>query len=81
MEKNTEWASGIRLGECDGEIYAAYTVVNGRQEVEQLQCLNGLILTGEERQKRIVRCTEKAYRTKKQASSFAEKGEACEPEF
>ena len=27
--------------------------------MEQLQCLNGLILTGEERQKRIVRCTEK----------------------
>lgn len=33
------------------------------------------------RRKRIVRCTEKAYRTKKQASSFAEKGEACEPEY
>lgn len=31
MEKNTEWASGIRLGECDGEIYAAYTFVNGSQ--------------------------------------------------
>ena len=31
MEKNTEWASGIRLDECDGEIYAAYTFVNGSQ--------------------------------------------------
>ena len=30
MEKNTEWASGIRLGECDGEIYAAYTFVRAR---------------------------------------------------
>lgn len=31
MEKNIEWASRVRLNECDGELYAAYTFVEGRQ--------------------------------------------------
>lgn len=31
MEKNIEWASRVRLDECDGDLYAAYTFVDDRQ--------------------------------------------------
>ena len=31
MEKNIEWASKTRLDECDGDLYAAYTFMKGRQ--------------------------------------------------